>query len=86
MPQENPHELFKNKGMGKISTEKWEYEVTQAEIYLDVKEEEDYIPEKAEEEEIKIVSWEKAAEKILQEGDFLEEGKRMADLAFKDFF
>jgi hypothetical protein len=83
--QENPHEIFKDKGMERLSTIKWENEVTPAEIYHDTAKEE-YILEEPE-EEIRIVSWEKAAEEVLQEsGDFSEEGRRVAEHASGDFF
>lgn len=65
--QENPHELFEGMGMGRISTNKSEYENEPLEFYQDTADEEEYVLEETEEEEVRIVSWEKEeTEEILR--------------------
>jgi hypothetical protein len=83
--QENPDEFLQEKGMGRISTNKWEYEIVQEEAYHDTKEEKEYVTQE-EEDEISIVSWQKAAERIFQEGDFQDAPKNLPDFISEDFF
>jgi hypothetical protein len=85
-PQENPNELFKDKGMGRISTNKSEYEIEPVEFYQDmVSEPEEYVLEEVEEDDVHIVSWDKEeTEDILKGLDdaartLKEHGKELAD-------
>jgi len=89
--EENPHELFEGMKMGRISTNKCEYETEPVEFYQDtVTKAEDYTFE--EEEEIEIVSWIKEGTEDILRGleenaasqeMMKEHGKEPAD---EDFF
>jgi hypothetical protein len=93
--QENPHELFEGMGMGRISTNKSEYETEPVEFYQDtISETEGYVLEETEEEEVRIVSWEKEETEEILRGleenaasvEFPREGAAIKEPADEDVF
>lgn len=90
--EENPHELFEGMGMGKVTTNKCEYEAEPEEFYQDtISETEDYVFREMEEEEIRIVSWEnQETEEIVRDLEenhgFEREGASIKEPGNEDVF